>query len=91
MSQTSVGLFDDASGIAARKRVVTVQSHEVAHQWFGNIVTMSWWQELWLNEAFATLMGSGHDFFFFFLLFSEVVEHELTIFFKFYFTYLYVI
>ncbi|MBW0464711.1 hypothetical protein O181_004426 [Austropuccinia psidii MF-1] len=55
--RTSVGLFDDASGIAAQKRVVTVQSHEVAHQWFGNIVTMSWWQELWLNEAFATLMG----------------------------------
>ncbi|CAH7667912.1 hypothetical protein BY996DRAFT_4583678 [Phakopsora pachyrhizi] len=55
--RTSVGLFDDASGIAARKRVVSVQSHEVAHQWFGNIVTMSWWQELWLNEAFATLMG----------------------------------
>lgn len=55
--RTSVGLFDDASGIAAQKRVVSVQSHEVAHQWFGNIVTMSWWQELWLNEAFATLMG----------------------------------
>ncbi|KAH9823958.1 alanyl aminopeptidase [Melampsora americana] len=55
--RTSVGLCDEASGIGARKRVVTTQSHEVAHQWFGNIVTMSWWQELWLNEAFATLMG----------------------------------
>ncbi|KAG0149414.1 hypothetical protein CROQUDRAFT_74268 [Cronartium quercuum f. sp. fusiforme G11] len=55
--RTSVGLFDESSGISAKKRVVSTQSHEVAHQWFGNIVTMSWWEELWLNEAFATLMG----------------------------------
>ncbi|KAF5367551.1 hypothetical protein D9758_003664 [Tetrapyrgos nigripes] len=43
--------------IAGKKRVITVQSHEVAHMWFGNITTMEWWDYLYLNEGFATLMG----------------------------------
>ncbi|CAO1632621.1 unnamed protein product [Parajaminaea phylloscopi] len=56
--RTSVYLYDPKkSGIAGQKRTAGVQSHEVAHQWFGNLVTMRFWDNLWLNEAFATLMG----------------------------------
>lgn len=46
------------AGVSSKQRVAYVVAHELAHQWFGNLVTMQWWKELWLNEGFATWVGN---------------------------------
>lgn len=79
--RTVILLYDEkTSSASSKQQIAYVIGHELAHQWFGNLVTMEFWSDLWLNEGFATFVGwlAADHLFPEWEVFNQFINNELA-------------